>query len=108
MAIYDSSLTLRDARALYFENNEFGDDGGYSKRWVKFDLGPIPLAFPNLPSRRRAVRIHDLDHVLTGYNTDLRGETEIAAYEIASGCGNYGAAWFLNLQAFFTGTPGTA
>jgi len=103
MPRYDPQLTLRDARALYFESNGFGDDGGYSKRWVKLEVGPIPLGFPNLPSRVRAVRIHDIDHLLTGYDTDLLGESEIAAYEIASGCGNYSAAWGLNLSAFFTG-----
>lgn len=100
---YDGALSLRDARARYFQTNDFGDDGGYSKRWVRIELGKIALYFPNLPSRVRAVRFHDLDHVLTGYETDLIGETEISAYEIASGCGAYGAAWVLNLQAFFTG-----
>ncbi len=96
-------MTLRDARALYFEANDFGADGGYSKRWVKIDLRRVSLSFPNLPSRVRAVRFHDLDHVLTGYDTDLLGETEISAYEIASGCGGYVAGWVLNLQAFPVG-----
>ena len=70
---------------------------------MKLKLGKVPVAFPNLPSRRRAVRIHDLHHLLTGYDTDWIGETEISAYEIGAGCGGYGAAWMLNLGAFFTG-----
>ena len=49
------------------EDYDFGDDGGYSKRWVRIELGKIALSFPNLPSRVRAVRFHDLHHVLTGY-----------------------------------------
>jgi hypothetical protein len=31
------------------------------------------------------------------YETDLPGEAEIAAWEIASGCARYQAAWILNL-----------
>ena len=97
MVAYDEALPLREARAAYFEANGFGADGGYGARWVKLRLGPIPVAFPNLESRRRAVRIHDLHHVLTGYETSATGEAEIAAWEIASGCGRYTAAWVLNL-----------
>lgn len=103
MATYDDDLTLYDARALYFERNSFGDDGGYSQKWVKFKLGPISVAFPNHSSRVRAVRIHDLHHVLTGYDTNWTGEVEIAAFEIGAGCGDYAAAWLLNLSAMAIG-----
>jgi hypothetical protein len=103
MPSYDAQLTLRDARAAYFEANGFGEDGGYAKRWVKLEIGRISLFFPNFQSRVRAVKFHDLDHLLTGYETDVVGESEISAYEIASGCGSYSAAWGLNLSAFFTG-----
>ena len=61
----------------------------------------IPL--PNIPARVRAVKIHDLHHLLTGYNADLKGEAEIGAWEIASGCGKYYVAWFLNFGSFFYG-----
>jgi hypothetical protein len=92
-------LTLREARARYFRASGFGEDGGYAKRWVKIRLGPIPFAFPNTAARVRAVRYHDLHHVVTGYATDLVGEAEIAAWEIASGCAGFVAAWILNLYA---------
>jgi len=99
----DASLTLREARARYFRENGFGEDGGYAKRWVSVRVGPLPLAFPNTQARVRAVRYHDLHHVVTGYATDLRGEGEIAAWEIASGCAGFVAAWALNLYAFALG-----
>ena len=103
MATYDDGLTLFDARALYFELNAFGPDGGYSEAWVKFKLGGVPVAFPNSSSRVRAVRIHDLHHVLTGYDTNLAGEVEISTFEVGAGCADYAAAWFLNLSAMFVG-----
>jgi hypothetical protein len=64
---------------------------------VNLKLGPVPVSFPNTPGRVRAVRYHDLHHVLTGYDTDNAGEFEISAFEIAAGCKDFYAAWFLNL-----------
>jgi hypothetical protein len=105
MTAFDSapSLTLRAARALYFEANGFGPDGGYNEAWVDFKLGPVPFPFPNTPGRLRAVRLHDLHHVLTGYDTDFLGELEISAWEIGGGCGDYWVAWQLNLGAMAAG-----
>lgn len=100
---YAPEQTMRAARARYFEVNHFGDDGGYADKWVDFKLGPLPLPFPNTPARVRAVRYHDLHHVLTGYDTDTLGEFEISAWEIAAGCKGYVAAWQLNLGGMFAG-----
>ena len=103
LADYDPHSTMRDARGLYFQVNGFGDSGGYDDAWVDFKLGPIPMPFPNSPGRVRAVRYHDLHHVLTGYDTDIVGEFEISAWEIAAGCRGFIAAWQLNLGGMFGG-----
>jgi hypothetical protein len=95
--------TLLDARNRYFAVNGFGPTGGYEDKWVDFKLGPIPMPFPNTKSRIRAVRFHDLHHVLTGYDTDIYGEFEISAWEIGSGCADHVAAWQLNLGGLFAG-----
>lgn len=100
---YDPSHTLREARDTYFDANGFPPGGGYEAKWVDFELGPIPMPFPNTESRRRAVKVHDLHHVLTGYQTDIWGEFEISAWEVGSGCRSYYAAWFLNLGGMATG-----
>ncbi len=89
--------TILDARAHYLRANGF--DADYGERWVKLKAGPIPIWFPNAPGRVRAVKLHDLHHVVTGYATTWTGEAEIAAWELASGCGRYGWAWALNLSA---------
>ena len=102
MARYDDTLSLREARARYFESNGFGD-GGYDAKWVKLALGPIPFAFPNSAARVRAVRLHDLHHVATGYDTSVLGEAEIGAWEIGSSCRGFVAAWILNLYAMVLG-----
>lgn len=103
LASYDPEATMREARTVYFQVNGFGESGGYDDPWVDFKLGPIPMPFPNTPARVRAVRYHDLHHVLTGYDTDIVGEFEISAWEIAAGCKGFVAAWQLNLGGMFGG-----
>lgn len=100
--IYSSNLTLGDARELYFALNNLGR-GGYEDKWVKVEYGPFRFYFPNTKSRVKAVRYHDLHHVLTEYDTSLAGECEIGAWEVATGCAGYFTAWFLNLSVFAVG-----
>jgi hypothetical protein len=91
-----------EARADYYAANGFSDDA-YRDRWAKVKLGPIPIWFPNTKQRRRAIPLHDLHHVATGYATSLVGEAEIAGWEIGGGCADYWAAWMLDLGAFAYG-----
>lgn len=100
---YDPSSTLREARTRYFEDNEFGPDGGYGSPWVEVKVGPFPYAIPNTKGRVEAVRYHDLHHIMTGYRTNWTGETEISAWELGSGCGSFRAAWYLNVSGMGMG-----
>jgi len=56
-----------------------------------------------MAGRDRAVRLHNLHHIVTGYQTDIKGEAEIGAWEVGSGCGNFWHAWALNMGAFGLG-----
>lgn len=96
------AILVRDARARYFAANGFSD-AGYRDRWVVGKLGPLPFAFPNTRARQRAIPLHDLHHVATGYATTLVGEAEIAAWELAGGCASYPAAWLLDTSVFAVG-----
>jgi hypothetical protein len=100
---FEPEWTMRDCRAKYFSFAGFAPDGGYSDKWVKLKVGRATLAFPNTAARVRSVKLHDLHHVLTEYETTWSGEAEIAAWEIASGCGRHYPAWILNFGAFAIG-----
>lgn len=102
MALYNADSNLRAARERYFEINNF-DGGGYEEGWVKMKAGPVPIWFPNTVARVKAVRFHDLHHVLTEYPTTWKGEAEIGAWEVATGCAAHYQAWLLNLLAFAIG-----
>jgi hypothetical protein len=100
---YAPSLTLREARALYFLRAGFSE-ATYADRWVSLNLFGRPRrAFLNSKARIRAVKLHDLHHVLTGFPTSWAGEGEIGAWELASGCRDHYAAWYLNFWAALIG-----
>jgi hypothetical protein len=103
VAAYSPDLTLGEARAQFFDEAGFGADGGYGARWVEVRVGPVPLYFPNTEGRRLAAHFHDVHHILTGYPTSLPGETEIAAWEVATGLRRHWVGWLLDLMGFAFG-----
>lgn len=102
-ATYPEEMPVTQARARYFEDNGFGADGGYDDAFVELALGPVKIPFPNTKGRARAVRYHDLHHLVTGYGTDFASETAISAWEIGAGCGTSVAAWLIDLSAMGVG-----
>ncbi len=102
--IYPPQMTLDRARRLYFRVNNFGEDGGYNDRWIKVKVWRLPVWLPNTEGRVRAVKLHDLHHVLTEYPTTWRGEAEISAWEVGTGgpC-RYYAGWRLDLLGIAQG-----
>ena len=102
-ATLDSELTLREARARFFERNGMPPDGGYDARWIRVSNGRLPLYILNTAPRRRAVPLHDVHHVLTGYDTSASGEAAIGAWEVGAGTGPHWMAAVLDLAALSTG-----
>ncbi len=101
-AVTTSNMRVSEARERYFASNGFSESD-YRDRWINIKVGPIPLWFPNIESRQRAIPIHDLHHVATGYATTWTGEAEISAWEIGGGCNDYWAAWLINLTGLGIG-----
>lgn len=89
-------MKLIEARRQYFEENGFGEDGGYSKPYATVYLFGQPVSFPNTQGRKKAVVFHDMHHILTGYKTNNLGEAEISAWELGSGCFKNRFAWVIN------------
>ncbi len=102
MEHYDENLTVRDGVAQLFRRFGFRDDA-YTAKWFAIMIGKLPVYLPNIPSRRVVARYHDVHHVLTGYPANWKGEAEIGAWEIATGCRTHAVAWFLNAGAALVG-----
>ena len=98
------SGTVREAIERHHSESGIAPDGGISDRWVVIRLGRIPMPFLNTAARRRALALHDVNHLLAGVGTGNVGEAEISAWELASGgCGPYVTAWALDLAGMLLG-----
>ena len=86
-----------EALEEYFEKYGLGKDGGLNKSWGKVKVGNFYFPIPNPDARKRALVCHDIHHLVTGYTAEWQGEASIAAWEVASGCNDFYAAWVLDL-----------
>jgi hypothetical protein len=85
--------TVREGRDAYLAENGFTletYDSPTTRLSVRLFGFSLSVAVPNPPSRRNAVRLHDLHHVVTGYGTNPVGEAEVSAWEIRRGFGALG------------------
>ena len=73
-------LTVREALERHMTVHGL-DAAAWSGARFGIRIGPLPIPLPN-PGWLKA---HDLHHVATGFETDLRGECEISAWEIRAG-----------------------
>ena len=96
--------SVREALAEHLAASGLPPDAGDSEPFAVVRIFYVPYPIPNTRARKRAVRIHDLNHLVSGYKTDRIGELEISAWELASGgCRDYVAAWVLDLSGMFVG-----
>jgi len=96
--------TLKELLPEFYKEYNLGEEGGNYKSSVRIEITKkIVLYIPNFKARRNAVLKHDIHHIVTGYHSTFKGETEIGAWEIGSGCKHYWAAWVLNASGVMTG-----
>lgn len=81
---YPPEWPVRRALAAYLGENGFTTDE-YDADRVHVTFWWLTFPFPNPPSRKIAIRLHDLHHVVTGYGTDPTGEAEISMWELRRG-----------------------
>jgi len=90
-----------EGRDRYLAANGFTVDG-YTAPTFELNFLGRKVAFKNPPARQRAVPLHDLHHVVTGYGTDFTGEAEIGAWELRAGC-NTLFLYYINGMAALVG-----
>lgn len=74
-----------DALAAFHAAQGLPLDGGSTARRWAITLGPLSIPLPNFGWRSKALPVHDLHHLLTGYPCSPAGEFEMAAWEFAAG-----------------------
>ncbi len=99
-------LTPHELLPVFYQQYNLGPDGGQSIPYVRVEITKkIVIYFPNFGARKKAVLKHDIHHLATGYPSTFKGETEISAWEIGSGCRRYWAAYVLDLHGMMMGIP---
>lgn len=78
-------MTLQDELAAFYARSGFGTVLGARPRTVKVYTGCMLVPLPNIETRRRYLKYHDLHHLVTGYSTGRIGEGEVSAWELGTG-----------------------
>ena len=96
--------TLRELLPEFYKENNLGMEGGNNSASVRIEMTKnFVLYFPNFTARKKAVLKHDIHHLVTNYPSTFTGETEISAWEIASGCKKYWTARVLDMSGMMMG-----
>ena len=69
----------------FYQRHGFGEDLGKRRKTVSVYTGCILVPVPNIETRRRYLKYHDLHHLITGYSVGRIGEGEISAWELGTG-----------------------
>jgi len=89
----------RQALTKYLNDRHLIKDGYtleafYDHDWTYISVAGRQVPFLPVFGAKDALVLHDVHHMITGYETDFRGESEIAAWELASGgCAEHYVFW---------------
>jgi hypothetical protein len=98
-------MKTRDALATYFERRKIKPKEESVDQWLDENWAYMSILGRRVPVKplyvyKPIVVIHDVHHLLTGYDTTWTGEFEVAAWEVGSGgCDRYLLMW---INRFFT------
>ena len=78
-------MTLQDELTAFYKKSGFGDVVGARPLTVPVYTGCMLVPLPNIETRRRFLKYHDLHHLVTGYSVGRIGEGEVSAWELGTG-----------------------
>jgi ubiquinone biosynthesis protein Coq4 len=93
-------VTVHDALGAYFERRGIKPeresiDDWLRENWVYMSVRGRRIPVKPLYGYKKVVVLHDVHHLIAGYDTTWTGELEVAAWELGSGgCGPYALMWF--------------
>ena len=97
-------MTLQDELAAFYKRNSFGEKIGARPLTVPVYIGCMLVPLPNIETRHRFLKCHDLHHLITGYSVGRIGEGEVSAWELGTGSAFVSPALgIMNLIALSTG-----
>jgi ubiquinone biosynthesis protein Coq4 len=103
-------VTTQDALGAYFERRgvkpkEESVEEWLRENWVYMTLFGHRVPVKPLYGYKKVVVLHDVHHLVAGYETTWGGEFEVAAWELGSGgCGPYLLMWANRVLTTLLGT----
>jgi hypothetical protein len=92
-------MTTREALGAYFERRKIKPHDESVEQWLRENWAYMTIGGHRIPVKplygyKHVVVIHDVHHLLTGFETTWTGEFEVAAWELGSGgCDRYLLMW---------------
>jgi hypothetical protein len=77
------NIPISEELKLYWESQNLPIDGGANEKYNSAKIGNYFFKYPNFNGE--ALVLHDINHLITGYQTNWKGECEVGAWELASG-----------------------
>ncbi|MHA6204912.1 hypothetical protein ACXU4B_10840 [Dyella soli] len=78
-------MALGEELADFYRRSGFGPVVGARQRTVPVFTGCMLVPLPNIETRHRYLKYHDLHHLMTGYSVGRIGEGEVSAWELGTG-----------------------
>ena len=101
---YSCRMSLDTALNDFYTEHGFGASLGARPTTVPVYTGCLLVPLPNIETRQRYLKYHDLHHLVTGYSVGRIGEGQISAWELGTGSMRESAMLgLMNLIALSTG-----
>lgn len=78
-------MSLDSDLETFYREHGFGDVLGARPKTVRVYTGCLLVPLPNIETRNRYLKYHDLHHLITGYSVGRIGEGQISAWELGTG-----------------------
>jgi hypothetical protein len=95
-------MNTDQALKVFYEKSGFDLETGNRPAFVEVFVGCMLIPLPNVETRRKYIKYHDLHHIITGYDATQLGEGEVSAWELGTGSMLYPILMFMNLIAIST------
>ena len=94
-------MTPEQALTVFYDKHQF--EPGKKSWTIGVYVGCMLVPLPNIETRHRFIKQHDLHHIITGYGVGRIGEGEVSAWELGTGSMRHPMLGFMNLVALSTG-----
>ncbi len=76
---------IHQALTDFYAQHGFGEELGKRPKTVAVYTGCLLVPLPNIETRNKYLKYHDIHHIITGYSTGRIGEGKISAWELGTG-----------------------